>query len=147
MIDKIKFKCHWHNFDCDRGVLCTSCPHMPKDEDKPNYHKPRKRADIDGWGMPVCPTCFEPTYDEKRCLFCGQAIKLNKYLPKPLIVGWKTYKGVFVGGGFWIYDKGKFVMHAQSSKKFTPKDARDQLKGMPKFLKVIKEIENDDRTS
>ena len=140
-IDKIKFKCHWHNLDCENDMLCVSCPNQPKDEDKPNYRKLRKKADMDGWGMPVCPTCNEPTYDEKRCFFCGQAIKLNEYLPKPLIVGWKGYRGVYVSGGFWVHYKGKFVMHGQCAKKLTPKEAREQLKTMPKFLKLLEEVE------
>lgn len=142
MIGKIKLKCHWHDIECENDVLCNACPHMPKDEDKPNYHKPRRKADVDGWGMPICPSCNEATYDEKRCIFCGQAIKLKEYLPKPLIVGWKNYKGVFVSDGFWIYDKGKFVMHAQSAKRFTPKEARKHLKSMPKFLKLLEERES-----
>lgn len=136
-IGEIQFKCHWHDFNCDNDVQCTSCPHLPKEEDKPNYHKPRRKAHIDGWGMPVCPSCYEPTYDEKRCFFCGQAIKLKEYLPKPLIVGWKSYKGIFVSGGTWIYDNGNFVLHAQCRKKLTPKEARKQLKTMPKFLKTL----------
>lgn len=133
-IGEIKFKCHWHDFDCETDALCYECPHLPKDEDKPNYNKPRKRAYTDGLGMPVCPTCGEPTYDDKRCFFCGQAFKLKEYLPKPLIVGWKGYKGVFVSGGYWIYDKGGFRLHAQCKKKMTPKEARKLLKYMPKFL-------------
>ena len=112
-----------------------------KEDAKIEAQKILKKADIDGWGMPVCPSCNEPTYDDKRCFFCGQAIKLNEYLPKPLIVGWKGYKGVFIGGGYWIYYKGKFVLHAQCAKKFTPKDARKQLKTMPKLLKALEEME------
>ena len=101
---------------------------------------------MDGWGMPVCPSCNEPTYDEKRCLFCGQFIKLKEYLPKPLIVSWKGYRGVYVSGGFWVHYKGEFVMHGQCSKKLTPKDARKQLKAMPKSLKLLEERKNDQST-
>ena len=137
-ITKFKFECHWHDFDCESDLLCKDCPHCPKEEDKPNYNKPRKRALIDGWGMPVCPTCNEPTYDEKRCFFCGQAIRLKEYLPRPLIVGWKDYKGIFVSGGYWIYHKGKIMMHARCSKKMTPKEARKQLKTLPNFLNESK---------
>lgn len=133
----LKFKCHWHDFDCDHDVLCDECPHLPKDEDKRNYHKVRKGAHVDGWGMPVCPSCNEPTYDNKRCYFCGQAIKLKEYPPKPLVVRWKSFKGVYVSGGLWIYDNGKFVLHAQTSKKQTPNDVRRQLKTMPQFLKTL----------
>ena len=149
MLGNIKLKCHWHDFDCDYGDRsCTSCPHMPRDEDKPNYNKPRKKADLDGWGMPVCPSCYEPTYDEKRCLFCGQAIKLRVYPPKPLIVRWKGYRGVSVSGSFWVHHNGRLILHAQC-KKMTPEEARNQLKSMPKLLKALEEIEkgenNDSR--
>jgi hypothetical protein len=134
----IKFKCHWHDFDCDRSRECFDCEHCPKDEDKPNYHKPRRLAYVDPYGMPECPACHEATYDNKRCFFCGQPFKLKKkYLRKPLIVGWKQYKGVFVEGGSWVYKDGKFILHAQTSKRLTPKQARKQLKMMPKLLSVI----------
>lgn len=143
MFDKFKFKCHWHDFDCENDVLCNSCPHLPKDEEKPNYHKPRRKADMDGWGMPVCPSCQEPTYDEKRCFFCGQHIKVKEYPQKPLIVKWKGYRGVYVSDSFWVHHNGKFVLHAQC-KKMTPDKARKQLKTMPKLLKALEEMEKTD---
>ena len=147
MLEKFKIKCHWHDFDCEKGVLCTSCEHMPKEEDKPNYHKPRRRADTDGWGMPVCPSCQEPTYDEKRCIFCGQHIKVKEYPQKPLIVKWKGYKGVHVIGSIWVYQDDKFVLHGQCKKKLTPNELRKQLKTMPRLLTVLAENLKDNDKS
>lgn len=141
MLSDIKFKCHWHDLDCENDMSCTSCPHMPKEEDKPNYHKPRRKAEVDGWGMTVCPSCNEPTYDEKRCFFCGQHIKVKEYPRKPLIVRWKGYRGVYVSESIWIHHNGKFVLHAQCKMGMTPEELRKQLKTIPKLLKILAESE------
>ena len=142
MLD-FKFKCHWHDFICETEVMCQECPHCPKDEEKPNYHKPRLKAELDYCGMPICPTCGYETYDYKRCFFCGQEIK-TKRLPNPLIVGWREYRLVQVqlsSYGIYVYKNGNCVMHAQSRRRLTPKEARKYLKSIPKCFKALSEVD------
>ena len=142
MLD-LKFKCHWHDFICENDGDCIGCPHNPKDEDKPNYHKPKAKVQLDGYGAPICPSCGEFVYINNRCIFCGQALK-SLILPKPLIVGWKDYRLVQVQGvshGIYVYKEGRFVMHAQCRKAMTPKEARKYLKSIPKCFKALSEAD------
>lgn len=138
---EFKTKCHWHDFVCEDDRMCTECPHCPKDEEKPNYHKPRLKAEDDGWGMPICPSCWEFTYDYKRCFFCGQEIKVKRS-PNPLIVGWRDYKLMQLSGtthSIYVFKEGREVLHAQCSKDMTPKEARRLLKSIPKCFRAISE--------
>ena len=52
---------------------------------------------------------------------------------------------VLASGGYWIYNKGDLVLHAQCRKKLTPKEARKQLKTIPKFLTVLFNVKKENK--
>ena len=142
MLD-LKFKCHWHDFICKEQMMCEECPHCPKVEELPNYHKPRLKAELDPYGMPICPTCGCETYDYRRCIFCGQEIKAKR-MPMPLIVGWREYRLAQMRGtsyNIFVFKDGKEVMHALCTKPMTPKEARQFLKRIPKCFKALSEVD------
>lgn len=69
--EKIKFRCHWHkDIECTKRHMCNGCEHQPLNEEKVNGKNPP--VEYEGG---YCPSCGEPPYDSRFCVFCGQQFK------------------------------------------------------------------------
>ena len=80
-----EFTCHWDKQRiCKNNLMCGLCKHQPADEEKPNFHNLPMRPTNYSYGMPMCPSCGNPPYNNERCVFCGQALDMSAE-PEPRI--------------------------------------------------------------
>lgn len=106
-------KCYWKDIECTNGMYCGGCEHQPPDDEKKNGKESSKEVIYFDYGMPMCPSCKEPTYSDERCVFCGQKLIMPEIKkPEPEIKG-----GHYNEAGSLVCDKCgsdklRFVAHA-----------------------------------